>query len=174
MAQSVGHHHIRRALSRQSPGGQFSEVRIQHTGCNIPHHARGALFSDPQWLTVSEYPQRWLADTAKYRVAASTCGRYERTVRNHFLSFFGRLRLRDMSATRVRVLKAKKLGDGMNPNTVGVMQGVLPTALNHAVYGGLYPPITRRSTGSYTARGRTPSCAPSSSWSRERFFPGNL
>ena len=60
-------------------------------------------------------------------------------MRNHFLPFFGRLRLRDVSATHVRALKAKKLDDGMNPNTVGVMQGVLSAALNQAVYDGLIP-----------------------------------
>jgi integrase len=105
----------------------------------LADQARGALFSDPQRLTVSEYLQRWLSDSAKYQVAASTYGRYERTVRNHFLPFFGRLRLRDVSATHVRALKAKKLDDGMNPNTVGVMQSVLSTALNQAVYDGLIP-----------------------------------
>ena len=105
----------------------------------LADHARGALFSDPQRLTVAEYLQRWLSDTAKYQVAASTYGRYERTVRNHFSPFFGRLRLRDVSATHVRALKARKLDDGMNPNTVGVMQGVLSAALNQAVYDGLIP-----------------------------------
>jgi len=105
----------------------------------LADQARGAFFSDPQRLTVSEYLQRWLSDSAKYQVAASTYGRYERTVRNHFLPFFGRLRLRDVSATHVRALKAKKLDDGMNPNTVGVMQSVLSTALNQAVYDGLIP-----------------------------------
>ena len=105
----------------------------------LADQARGPPFSDPQRLTVSEYLQRWLSNSAKYQVAASTYGRYERTVRNHFLPFFGRLRLRDVSATHVRALKAKKLDDGMNPNTVGVMQSVLSTALNQAVYDGLIP-----------------------------------
>lgn len=105
----------------------------------LADQSKGVMFSDPQRLTVSEYLQRWLSDTAKYQVAASTYGRYERTVRNHFLPFFGRLRLRDVSASHVRALKAKKLDDGMNPNTVGVMQGVLSAALNQAVYDGLIP-----------------------------------
>ena len=79
------------------------------------------LFSDPQRLTVSEYLERWLSDTARYQVAASTYGRYERTVRNHFLPFFKRLRLRDVSVVHVRALKARKLEEGIHPNTVGVM-----------------------------------------------------
>jgi hypothetical protein len=41
------------------------------------------------------------------------------------LPFFKRLRLRDVSVVHVRALKASKLEEGMHPNTVGVMQGVL-------------------------------------------------
>jgi Phage integrase, N-terminal SAM-like domain len=105
----------------------------------LADQSKGALFSDPQRLTVSEFLERWLSDTARYQVAASTYGRYERTVRNHFLPFFKRLRLRDVSVVHVRALKARKLEEGMHPNTVGVMQGVLSAALNQAVYDGLIP-----------------------------------
>jgi len=55
------------------------------------------------------------------------------------LPFFKRLRLRDISVVHVRALKARKLEEGMHPNTVGVMQGVLSAALNQAVYDGLIP-----------------------------------
>jgi len=105
----------------------------------LADQSKGALFSDPQRLTVSEYLERWLSDTARYQVAASTYGRYERSVRNHFLPFFKRLRLREVSVVHVRALKARKLEEGMHPNTVGVMQGVLSAALNQAVYDGLIP-----------------------------------
>jgi hypothetical protein len=78
-----------------------------------------------------------LADQA----AASTYGRYERTVRNHFLPFFGRMRLRDLFPSHVRALKARRLDAGMDPSTAGVMQGVPSAALNQAVHDGF---IARR------------------------------
>jgi hypothetical protein len=80
----------------------------------LADQSKGALFFDPQRLTVSEFLERWLSDTARYQVAASTYGRYERTVRNHFLPFFKRLRLRDGSVVHVRALKARKLEEGMH------------------------------------------------------------
>src|SRR5919112_1489682 len=103
---------------------------------------RTLLFDRPGLIITSRHSghrrsERSLSDTARYQVAASTYGRYERTVRNHFLPFFKRLRLRNISVTHVRALKARKLEDGMHPNTVGVMQGVLSAALNQAVYDGL-------------------------------------
>ena len=91
----------------------------------LADQSKGVLFSDPQRLTVSEFLERWLSDTARYQVAVSTYGRYERTVRNHFFHFFKRLRLRDVSVVHVRALKARKLEEELHPNTVGVMQSVL-------------------------------------------------
>jgi integrase len=121
----------------------------------LADQSKGALFSDPQRLTVSEFLERWLSDTARYQVAASTYGRYERTVRNHFLPFFKRLRLRDVSVVHVRALKARKLEEGMHPNTVGVMQGVLSAALNQAVYDGLIPANPCARVKKAAARGKT-------------------
>lgn len=121
----------------------------------LADQSKGALFSDPQRLTVSEFLERWLSDTARYQVAASTYGRYERTVRNHFLPFFKRLRLRDVSVVHVRALKARKLEEGMHPNTVGVMQGVHSAALNQAVYDGLIPANPCARVKKAAARGKT-------------------
>jgi site-specific recombinase XerC len=88
---------------------------------------------------VGEYLQSWLTDTARYQVSEGTFERYERTYRNHLAPFFGRLRLRELTAAHVRAFKARKIEEGLNPNTVGVMQGVFSTALKQAVDDGLIP-----------------------------------
>ena len=105
----------------------------------LADQARGILFSDPGRLTVGEYLKSWLSDTARYQVSEGTYERYERTCRNHLVPSFGRLKLRDLNAAHVRAFKARKIEEGLNPNTVGVMQGVLSTALNQAVDDGLIP-----------------------------------
>jgi hypothetical protein len=105
----------------------------------LADEAKGILFSDPGRLTVGEYLQSWLTDTARYQVSEGTFSRYERTYRNHLAPFFGRLRLRELTAAHVRAFKARKIEEGLNPNTVGVMQGVFSTALNQAVDDGLIP-----------------------------------
>jgi integrase len=53
--------------------------------------------------------------------------------------FFWRITLRELSPAHVRAFKARKIEEGLNPNTVGVMQGILSTALNQAVDDGLIP-----------------------------------
>jgi integrase len=105
----------------------------------LADQAKGILFSDPGRLTVGEYLQNWLTDSARYQVSEGTFERYERTSRNHLIPFFGRVKLRDLGAAHVRAFKARKIEEGLNPNTVGVMQGVLSTALNQAVDDGLIP-----------------------------------
>ncbi len=105
----------------------------------LADQARGILFSDPGRLTVGEYISSWLTDTARYQVSEGTFERYERTCRNHLVPFFGRLKLRELGAAHVRSFKAQKIDEGLNPNTVGVMQGVLSTALNQAVDDSLIP-----------------------------------
>ena len=53
----------------------------------LADQAKGILFSDPGRLTVVEYLQRWLTDTARYQVGEGTFERYERTCRNHLVPF---------------------------------------------------------------------------------------
>jgi integrase len=103
----------------------------------LADQAKGILFSDPGRLTVGEYLQRWLTDTSRYQVSEGTFERYERTCRNHLLPFFGRLRLRDLTAAHICAFKARKFEEGLHPNTVGVMHGHLSAALNQAVDDGL-------------------------------------
>jgi hypothetical protein len=122
----------------------------------LADQTKGILFSDPGRLTVVEYLQRWLTDTARYQVSEGTLERYERTCRNHLVPFFGRLRLRDLTAVHVRAFKARKIEEGLNPNTIGVMQGVLSTALNQAVDDSLIPSNPASRVKKAATRGQSP------------------
>jgi integrase len=117
---------------------------------------RGIMFLDPKGLKVAEYLESWLSDTARYQVSEGTFERYERTCRNHLLPFFARLKLRDLSAAHVRAFKARKIEEGLNPNTVGVMQGVLSVALNQAVDDGLLPSNPAARVKKAALRGESP------------------
>src|SRR5215210_830215 len=117
---------------------------------------RGVMFLDPKGLKVAEYLESWLSDTARYQVSEGTFERYERTCRNHLVPFCGRLRLRELTAAHVRAFKARKIEEGLSPNTVGVMQGVLSTALNQAVDDGLIPSNPASRVKKAATRGETP------------------
>jgi integrase len=89
-------------------------------------------------------------------VSEGTYQRYERTYRNHLVPFFAQLRLRELTAVHLRAFKARKIEEGLNPNTVGVMQGVLSTALNQAVDDGLIPSNPASRVKKAATRGRAP------------------
>ncbi len=122
----------------------------------IANQNKGILFSDPRGLKVAEYLASWLEDTARYQVSEGTYQRYERTCRNHLVPFFGKLRLRDLSPAHVRAFKARKIEEGLNPNTVGLIQGVLSAALNQAVDDGLLPANPAARVKKAAKRGETP------------------
>jgi integrase len=103
----------------------------------LADQAKGVLFTDPGRLTVGDYLCSWITDTARYQVAESTYSRYERSFRTHPVPFFGRVRLRELTAAHIRAFKARKVEEGLNPNTVGLMQSHLSAALNQAVDDGL-------------------------------------
>jgi hypothetical protein len=58
-------------------------------------------------------------------------------------------------------IKAPKLEEGMHPNTVGVMRGVLSAALNQVVYEDLIPanPCTRVKKAAARGKSRVRSCS---------------
>ena len=122
----------------------------------LANQNKGIVFSDPRGLKVAQYLASWLSDTARYQVSEGTYERYERTCRNHLVPFFGRLRLRDLTPAHVRAFKARKIEDGLNPNTVGVMQGVLSVALNQALDDGIIPTNPASRVKKAATRGRAP------------------
>src|SRR5215208_752685 len=119
-------------------GATAKEANTKRTAA-LADQDRGVLFSDPKGIRVGEYLSIWLSDAARYQVSEGTYQRYERTCQNHLIPFFGRIKLRDLNAAHVRSFKVRKIEEGLNPNTVGVMQGVLSTALNEAVDDNLIP-----------------------------------
>jgi integrase len=121
----------------------------------LANQNKGILFSDPKGLKVAEYLQSWLLDTVRYQVSEGTFSRYELDCRNHLLPFFERLRLRDLTPAHVRAFKARKLEEGLNPNTVGNLQSLLSGALNQAVDDGLIPSNPASRVKKAASRGET-------------------
>jgi hypothetical protein len=68
----------------------------------LADQAKGIIYADPGKLTVADYLDAWLTDTARYQVSEGSYGRYERTLRNHLKPFFRRIKLRELNAAHVR------------------------------------------------------------------------
>jgi integrase len=84
-------------------------------------------------LTVGEYLDRWLANTAKSTVQPTSYTRYERLVRMQIKPLLGRIQLAGLNALHIENFYSEMARAGVNPRTSKMAGGLLTNALNHAV-----------------------------------------
>src|SRR5215216_6729982 len=97
---------------------------------------RGFLF-DAGSLTVGEYLDRWLSDSVRGTVRASTFERHEGIIRTHIKPALGRIKLKSLTPTHVRGLHREKLDARLAPATVRKIHSTLHKVLSQAVSDGL-------------------------------------
>jgi integrase len=99
---------------------------------------RGLVF-DADNLQVGEYLDRWLSDSVRDTVKATTFERYEQIARLHLKPSLGRVKLKGLTPAHVRGLYREKLEAGSSARTVRYIHTTLHKALKQAVMDGLIP-----------------------------------
>jgi integrase len=99
----------------------------------------GGLVFDAGNLTVGDYLDRWLSDSVRATVRASTYERHEGIVRTHLKPTLGRIKVKNLTPTHVRGLHREKLDAGLAPSTVRKIHSTLHKALSQAESDGLIP-----------------------------------
>ena len=99
----------------------------------------GGLVYDAGKLTVSEYLNRWLADSVKGTVKETTYANYAYIIRVHISPALGRLKLKSLTPAHVRGFYGEKARSSLAAATVKKMHVVLRKALAQAVSDGLIP-----------------------------------
>ena len=99
----------------------------------------GGLLFDAGHLTLGEYLVRWLSDSVRSTVRASTYERHEQLVRCHIRPALGEIKLKALTPAHVRRLISDKLGGALAAGTVRKMHSTLHKALSQAVSDGLIP-----------------------------------
>jgi integrase len=100
--------------------------------------SKGIVFDDEN-MTVSQYMERWLEDSAKGNLGHRAYHNYRLQIRRHICPSLGRIKLSKLSATHVQSLYAAKLRDGLKPSSVRYIHAVLHRALEQAVKFNLTP-----------------------------------
>jgi integrase len=96
----------------------------------------GAYYPD---IEVEDYLTRWLEDSVKESVRASTHERYESVCRVHIVPHIGKTNLADLTEMNVQSLYRERLGSGCSPRTVQYVHVTLHKALKQAVRWRLVP-----------------------------------
>ena len=84
-------------------------------------------------VTVGEYLNLWLENTARGSVRPSTYESYARLVRLHIVPSIGKLRLARLSPRHLTVLYREVMDKGLSPRTAQYIHAVLHRALRQAV-----------------------------------------
>jgi integrase len=99
----------------------------------------GGFIFDAGNQTVSEYLERWLADSVKGSVKPSTYESYKWLVRRHIIPTLGRVKLASLNAAHLQGFYSSKLEQGLSPRSVQYMHAVMRRALKQALRWGLVP-----------------------------------
>jgi integrase len=102
-------------------------------------NADQGLAFDADNLRVGEYLDRWLSDSVRDTVKATTFERYEQITRLHLKPALGRVKLKALTPAHVRTLYREKLEAGSSARTVRYIHTTLHKALKQAVMDGLIP-----------------------------------
>jgi integrase len=101
--------------------------------------ASKGVYTDDEKLTVSQWMERWLEDSARGDLAHRTYANYKLQIRRHINPALGRRRLSKLTAAPIQSLYAAKLRDGLKPASVRYIHAVLHRALGQAVRFNLIP-----------------------------------
>lgn len=99
----------------------------------------GGLVFDAGNLTLGEYLARWLSDSVKNTVRASTFERHEQLVRCHIRPALGEIKLKALTPAHVRRFISDKSSGALAAGTVRKIHSTLHKALSQAVSDGLLP-----------------------------------
>lgn len=87
----------------------------------------------PERLTLRQYLERWLEQSAKPSLRPRTYEGYRDHVNKHIVPALGHIQLAKLTAQDVQTLLNEKVESGLAPRTVHYMHAVLRRALNQAV-----------------------------------------
>jgi integrase len=104
----------------------------------VMDRAEGLVF-DGSNLRLFEYLERWLADSVRDTVRATTYESYAYLVRTYIVPSLGRIKLKALTPAHVQRFYREKLDSGLAPRTVQYLHTLLRKALKQAVKWGLIP-----------------------------------
>jgi integrase len=134
----VGQYGVETAAGRKTRyiyGKRREEVREKLTKA-IADRDGGFIFDDKN-MSVGEYMKRWLDDSVRGSVRASTYASYEGQVRRYIVPAIGRIKLGKLTPAHVQHLYREMQDRGLSARTVQYTHAVLRRALKQAKRWGM-------------------------------------
>src|SRR5215212_7698551 len=99
----------------------------------------GGIYFETENLTVSAFLERWLNDSVRGSVRASTHASYRRQVGRYIVPAIGRMKLEKLTPAHVQGMYRSMLDSGLSTRTVQYSHAVLRRAMKQAVRWGMIP-----------------------------------
>ncbi len=99
----------------------------------------GGLYFEAENLSVSEFLRRWLNDSVRGSVRASTHASYDRQVERYIIPAIGHMRLKKLTPAHVQGLYRSMLDRELSTRTVQYTHAVLRRAMKQATRWGMIP-----------------------------------
>src|SRR5918995_4979168 len=134
----VGQYGVHTATGRKTRyiyGKHREDVREKLTKA-IADRDGGFIFDDKN-MSVGEYVKRWLDDSVRGSVRASTYSSYEGQVRRYIVPAIGRIKLGKLTPAHVQHLYREMQDRGLSTRTVRYTHAVLRRALKQAKRWGM-------------------------------------
>ena len=115
-------------------------VTVRGTKAQAQRHLRELLSTidrgldlPPDKVLLRDWLDRWLREVVAPNRRRSTVDRYESVIRRHLAPAIGHVELGRLAPGHVHAVQARLLARGMTPRGVGMVHGVLSSALTHAM-----------------------------------------
>jgi integrase len=128
---TIGYHANGKRNRRTVYGKTRGEVQDKLT--NLQHQKLNGTLGDVTKLTVAQYLDRWLDDSARLTVSPTTFDRYEGIVRNHIKPRIGGVKLAKLAPAHIQGMYSTMEKDGATAATLEHTHRVIRRALNVAV-----------------------------------------
>ncbi len=99
----------------------------------------GGLVFDAGTLTLAQYMDRWLRESARNRLRPKTYKDYAGLTRVHIVPALGHVKLKNLTPLHVQQFYGAKLQSSLSKRTVEYLHAVLHSALKQAVSGNWCP-----------------------------------
>lgn len=133
---SVGHRMGKRDR-RWVYAKSHSEVVAKLRG--LASAAENHLLPAPGRISVRQFLEDWLADTAKPKLRPATHRSYEQLIRLHIVPSLGAVDLKRLTPAQMQRCLIAVGKNGASPRTVQYVRAVLRSSLAHALRGGRLP-----------------------------------
>lgn len=130
--------HIAAGRKRKTIYGKTRAEVAEKLAKAVMNRAEGLVF-DGGSLRLFEYLERWLADSVRDTVRATTYENYSYLVRTYIVPSLGRVKLKALTPAHVQRFYREKLDSGLAPRTVQYLHTLLRKALKQAVKWGMVP-----------------------------------